>query len=136
MSKELGLELIEADTLKAGLNIPVTCQAWKQFGGLDKENAIKGLLFVRDRLRNIVRDAIYTRENILIEGAFLDPHDLMQWGQGILVVTRNYEKHHGQFFIHRQASEETKSEFAAARIVQEFLIEEATRIDIKIHENL
>lgn len=135
MSKELGLDLIEADTLKAGLNIPGTCQAWKQFGWLNKDNAVKGLLFVRESLRNVVRIGIKGKTGILIEGAFLDPQDFSSFASGLLVVTRDADKHHKQFFAHRQINEETQNEFVAARLNQEFLMEEAGQLAIKIHEN-
>ena len=84
LGKQLHVPVIEADSIKkkARKNIPRsenpflyvgTCLAYHHFGELSQENAIKGLLSVRNALREAVEQEVKNYPTCIIEGAFLDP---------------------------------------------------------------
>jgi 2-phosphoglycerate kinase len=147
IGKELGISIIEADKIKrkARENKPKreypflylgTCLAYKQFGELNKENAIKGLLTVRNALREAVEAEINTNEDMIIEGAFLDPNLVKGFGRVILITSIDEQKHKKQFLRHREKLFDFKgNEFKAARILQEYLINEAKSLGVEIVNN-
>lgn len=109
MSKDLGLPLLETDTLKDELRQLATeeespflflgtSQAYKFFGSLSLNNVIKGLKAVRSALAGRVNKEVESSDRIIIEGAFLDPDLLKDYGRLILVITSNEEQHRSQFF--------------------------------------
>ncbi|OGN03339.1 MAG: hypothetical protein A2651_02545 [Candidatus Yanofskybacteria bacterium RIFCSPHIGHO2_01_FULL_42_12] len=146
MSGNLSLPLFEADTLKEGLRKVTTkeespflflgtSQAYRHFGEFNKDNVIKGLKAVRRALAESVAEEVKNHNEVIMEGAFLDPNLLKDLGKLILVITSNEEQHRKQFFQHREESEDNISEFEAARIIQDFLIDEAKGLNVEIKEN-
>ena len=140
LGKKLDLPVFEADKLKKKVfpfqNLS-TCLAYKEFGGLTPENAKKGLFLVRDILRDTVEKEILKNSDLIMEGAFLDPNSLIKFGKPILLVTTDKDKHKRQFLKHREKLFDIyENEFKAARMIQEFLIVEATGLGIEIVENL
>lgn len=147
LRKKLGLSIIEADKIKrkARENKPRkespflylgTCLAYKQFGELNEENVIKGLMAVRNALMEAVETEIKTNEDTIIEGAFLDPNSLNKFGKVILLTTSDEQKHKKQFLKHREKLFDFKgNEFKAARILQEYSVNEAKNLGIEIINN-
>jgi len=146
MADDLKLPLFEADVLKEELRRLTTkeespflflgtCQAYREFGELNKDNAIKGLKAVRQALADRVNKEIDNLDKILIEGAFLDPNLLNNNGRMILVIAPDEEEHRNQFFEHRENNDANLEEFRAARIIQEFLVDEAGDLNLEILEN-
>lgn len=134
LGKELNLSIFEGDKLKKGE--PGTCQAYKLFGDLNEENVIKGLMFVRNALKETVNNEIEKHESLILEAAFLDPNELKNKGRIILVTNQDEKKHKEYFLKHREKLLDFKgNEFKAARIVQEYLIKEAEKLDIEIISN-
>lgn len=112
-----------------------TCQAFKLFGEFNEANAIKGLLSVRDETMERVRELI-AKNDFILEGAFLDPKDLKNYGRVILLVTKNENQHHKQFCTHREKLLDfSGNEFKSARIIQDYLIKEAKKLGVEIIEN-
>ncbi len=145
LQAKLGIPLLEADILRAEAQKNTTkekdpflfvgtCQAYKNFGELNSENCIRGLKAVRDALKDEVLSKLINYRGI-VEGAFLDPHILRGQGQMQLIVTRDEARHKNYFFQHRPESQENLDEFRAARLVQDYLIQEATELGIGIIEN-
>ena len=146
LGKKLGLSVYEGDKIKSGLRKIVskkespflylgTCKAYKQFGELNRENVIHGLLAVREALRVAVLEK-GKGHKIILEGAFLDPGILKELGRPILVTTSDEEIHKKQFLSHREKLLDfAGNEFKAARIIQSYLIDEATKLKIQIIEN-
>lgn len=147
LGKKLQIPVIEADAIKkkARKNITKnenpflylgTCLAYKQFGELSQETARKGLLAVRDALSEAVEREIKHYSKVILEGAFLDPVSIMSFGKALLLTTTNEQKHKKQFLQHQEKIFDfTRKEFKAARIVQDYLITEAKKLDIQIIEN-
>ncbi len=147
LGKELHLSVIEADKLRkpAQKNTSKkespflylgTCLAYKQFGDLNKENAIRGLLAVRQALSAAVDAEIRKSDDVIIEGAFLDPRLITQFGRVILLTTTDAQKHKKQFLSHpERLFDFAGREFKSARIVQEYLIEEAKKLGIEVVDN-
>ncbi len=111
-----------------------TKQAWRHFGELNRENVIKGLLAVRSSMRPYVDRELAKYANVIFEAAFLDPAGYSS-NDLFLVVTADKSKHRSQFFDQRQEMAETLEEFTAARMIQDYLLDEAKRLDIKVIEN-
>ena len=146
MSNDLKLPLFEADTVKDELRKLTikeespflflgTCQAYRYFGELNEENAVKGLKAVRQALADKVSEEIKKHGEVIMEGAFLDPNLIKDNGKMLLVVTTKEEQHRNQFFEHRDRGDANLEEFKAARMIQEFLINEAKDLDIEILKN-
>ena len=147
LEKELNFPVIEADKIKkkarknkSKREYPFlylgTSQAYKQFGELNKTNAIKGLMAVRHALMENVGAEIRDSKSTIIEGAFLDPNLLKKYGRVILLTTVDEQQHKKQFLQHREKLLDFKGEeFQAARLIQEFLIDEAKELDFEIVEN-
>ena len=146
IADDLGLPLFEADTLKEPLRKLTTeeespflflgtSQAFRYFGELSIENVIRGLMAVRKYLADAVGKEIKKHSEVVMEGAFLDPNLLKNNGKLILIITFNEKQHREHFFKHRENSEESLEEFKAARMIQDFLINEAKDLNIKIIEN-
>ncbi|EKD61973.1 MAG: hypothetical protein ACD_52C00327G0002 [uncultured bacterium] len=113
-----------------------TCKAYCKFGGLNKENTIKGLIAVRLALRKAVADEAKKYTAAIFEGAFLDPYSLKRLGRPILLTTANEKRHRIQFLYHVDRLLDLKSsEFKSARMIQEYLTEEAKILNIEIVDN-
>lgn len=138
LGKKLNLPVFEADKLKRRVfqNLS-TCLAYKKFGALTLKNVIKGLLLVRDTYRKVVEEEILKSSDFIIEGAFLDPNSLTEFGKPILLVTSDENKHLAQFLKHREKLLDFhKNEFKAARMIQKYLITEAENLGVEIIENV
>lgn len=112
-----------------------TKEAWRHFGEFKPENVIKGLHAVRNSMLPYVDAEIAKHENIIFEVAFLTPQAYNGKLPLILVVTRDEAKHRQQFFSKRPESHISEQGFAASRILQEFLINEAASLKVTIVEN-
>ncbi len=144
LGKQLGLPVFEADKIKDKLRetkkkeeYPFiylgTCQAYRYFGELNKENVIKGLLSVREALNQAVIDELQKHDQIIMEGAFFDPDSLKNLGRVILLTTIDEKRHRKQFLSHREKMLDIKNnQFKAARIIQGYLIEEAKSLGLEI----
>lgn len=137
LGKKLNIPVFETDKLKKKpLPKLATCLAYKTFGKLTIENAIKGLMLVRDTYREAVEQEISKYKNIIMESAFLDPNSLILIGKPVLLITSDKNKHLSQFSRHREKIFDIyKNEFRAARIIQKYLITEARKLYIEIVEN-
>lgn len=147
LGKDLGLSVVEADKIKKKARKDKsrkehpflylsTCFAYRQFGDLNKENVIKGLTAVRLALNKAVEEKIKENDNSIIEGAFLDPNSLTKFGRVILLITTDEQQHKKQFQKHREKLFDFKgNEFKSARLIQEFLIDEAKELNIEIIKN-
>lgn len=147
LEKSLDIKLFEADKLKKNarknnskeenpfLDLG-TCQAFREFGTLTEENAIKGLSAVRNALKNAVLEKIKEEKDLILEGAFLDPYSLKEKGKVILLTTLDEKRHKDQFYKHREKLLDLRGEeFKAARIIQEYLIKEAKELGVEIIDN-
>src|SRR3989344_1697633 len=92
MSNDLKLPLFEADTLKDELRKLTTkeespflflgtCQAYRHFGELNEDHALKGLKAVRRAFADRVNEEIQKHDEFIMEGAFLDPNLLKDSGK-------------------------------------------------------
>jgi len=147
LGKQYNLLVIEGDKLKklARQNIPKsqnpflylgTCQAWQEFGKLNENNAIKGLLAVRQAYIDFISQYLQDKENFIFEAAFLGPNIIENNDRCFLLITSDETQHRRQFYHHREKLLDFKGdEFKAARLVQEYLIAEAKKLGIQIIEN-
>ncbi|MDP1743154.1 MAG: hypothetical protein Q8L51_00005, partial [Candidatus Amesbacteria bacterium] len=90
---------------------------------------------VRDTYRDIVEQEITKHDDLIMEGAFLDPNSLIKFGKPMLLIISDEDKHKRQFLKHREKLLDIhNNEFKTARIIQDFLINEAKGLGIEIVE--
>jgi 2-phosphoglycerate kinase len=146
LKNKLGFSLLEADILRAEAQkdktpdkdpflFVGTCQAYKYFGKINRENCIKGLVAVREAMGPIVEDRMRGSVDLIVDGAFLDPNELKDYGKMILITAVDEEKHRRDYFQNRPHEQDKIDEFNSARLVQEYLIKEAQDLNIKIIDN-
>ena len=137
LSKNLNLPIIEGDKVKKSTGVVLgTCQAYKKFGPLNQTNVIKGLLYVRDLYRTALIDKIANKNEFILECAFLDPLSFIKVGRVILMTSQDEKLHRTYYLKHRdKLLDLSGDEFAAARIIQEYLIKEAIKLNIEITDN-
>lgn len=147
LGKELGIPVIEGDKIKDKARrvlskseypfvYQTTCTAYKQFGPLNSENAVKGLLAVRAALKDAVLAEIKDEDSFILEAAFLDPGSLKDLGEIMLLTVPDESHHRKQFLTHLDKRFDlSQSEFKAARLIQNYLVSEAKNLGIKINEN-
>ena len=147
LGKHLNMPTIEMDRLKRKVRkgksknkSPFlylgTCKAYQKFGDLSDKNTVKGLLAVRLALKKAVADEVKKHRSAVFEGAFLDPHLLTQLGKPILLIASDEKRHRKQFLHHIDRLLDLKgNEFKSARLVQEYLIKEAEKLNIQIVDN-
>ncbi len=149
LSKILNLPVIEGDKIKSLARkgkpkdkFPFlylgTSQAFGEFGKLSEETAIKGLLAVRETLKEFVKTEVDKQhgKGFILEAAFLDPNLLKNSGEAVLITVPDKARHKRQFLSHREkVFDFSGSEFKAARIVQEYLVPEAKGLNIPILVN-
>ena len=110
--------------------------AFRKFGDLTQENVTNGLRAVRKHMDPYIQREVEKYPNeLIIECAFLDPEPFVGIGRIILLTKRDEEAHRRQFFADREENESGLEHFRAARIIQDFLIEEAVRHSFEIIEN-
>lgn len=72
---------------------------------------------------------------LIMEAAFLDPHELSVIGECVLVVTTNEDRHRMHYLQHRDPSENNIQAFHVARMLQEHLLQEADALGVSVVEN-
>lgn len=148
LQKKLGFPLVEADYLrkvvaqkeKTREEDPFvylgTSEAFCHFGSLNEENVTKGLKAVRHSMAPyVIKEIEKYNDNLIMEGAFLDPKLLNDIGTLILVITSDENKHCQQYFEHRDRNKNQLESFKAVRIIQNYFLQEAQNSPIKIIEN-
>lgn len=147
LGKRLRIPVVEADTIKRKIRKSKpkdqspflhlgTCKAFTLFGELTEENAIKGMLAVRNAFRDAVIKEVKLQGDLILEGAFLDPISLKKFGKVVLLTTIDKDRHRRQFLHHREKLPDiTMSEFKAARMVQKHLFKEAQKLGADILDN-
>ncbi len=147
LKEKMNYSLVEADTLRVLAQKNTTREenpfaymgtsgAFRKFGDLTEENVIKGLKAVRQNMVPYIHEEIEKYPNeLILECAFLDPEQVMSKGRIILLTKKDEEAHRRQFFAHREENEKSLEHFKAARIIQDFLIEEAKKYNVEIVEN-
>ncbi|PIZ47624.1 hypothetical protein COY32_01300 [candidate division WWE3 bacterium CG_4_10_14_0_2_um_filter_41_14] len=148
LGKTYGYTVIEGDTIKTLARKGKTkrtdpflfwgtCLAYKHFGDMTMQNAINGLLGVRAALKDYVDQTVKSQpDTIIFEAAFVDPHSYCNNSKVFLVVTLDEKLHKKQFLSHREKLLDIKqNEFKSARMIQEFLIQEAQQLGVTIIEN-
>lgn len=110
--------------------------AFRKFGNLTEDNVIKGLNAVRKTMLPYIDKEIkkYTHK-LILEGAFLDPQQIINNGKVILLTTNNELCHYKHFFAHRDKNKNSLEHFKAARMIQDFLIKEAKNYPVEIIDN-
>jgi 2-phosphoglycerate kinase len=113
-----------------------TSGAFRKFGDLTEENVINGLKAVRQNMVPYIQQEIEKYPNkLILECAFLDPRQVVGKGKIILLTKMDEDSHRKQFFAHRDVNEKGLEHFKAARIIQDFLLEEAKNYSVEIVEN-
>lgn len=147
LQKQTGLELLEGDYLcevvargeKTEEEDPFlycgTKQAWRKFGDLNEENVYKGLFAVRNSMKPYVTKELAKHDSLILEASFLDPTAYKDEAKLFLLVTHDEDQHRKQFFKTRRENQETQEGFAATRIIQNYLVEEAAKLPVIVIEN-
>lgn len=147
LQKILGYENLELDQVRREAQIGkdeqtypflfnFTTSAWQKFGKLSEDSAIKGLLAIREAIQPFVLKEVKRHHRpVIAEAAFLDPSIISQMGQCFLITCPDKSQHYNQFFVHRNQSSETDLQFEAAKFIEEYLIQEAKRLDTPILVN-
>lgn len=147
LKKKIDYLLIEGDNLRVLAQKDKTREeypfaymgitgAFRKFGDLTEENVIKGLRAVRKNMIPYIKEELEKYPSkLILECAFLDPEQVVGKGKLILLTKKDLEGHRKQFFAHREANEKSIEHFKAARIIQNFLIEEAKNYNVEIVEN-
>lgn len=147
LKEKLGYPLVEGDTLRVLAQKGKTREedpfaymgisgAFRKFGDLTEENVIKGLNAVRENMVPYIQEEIERYpDELIFECAFLDPEQVIGKGKLILLTKKDEESHRKQFFAHREENEKSLEHFKAARIIQNYLIEEAKKYNVEIVEN-
>jgi 2-phosphoglycerate kinase len=113
-------------------------EAWKKFGVLNKDNAVKGFLAVRQAFQKYIAEELNKYSvGYIAEAVYVDPNLVTKDNHAAitLIVAKNEALHYSHFFLHRDHSEEEDNQFKAARFVQDYLIKEADRLGINLAEN-
>jgi len=139
LSKEKDIPLWEADDLRATARSEHTreedpfvylgtTEAYKEFGELNRENVIKGLLAVRSAMWPFIERRAKGFESLIIEAAFIDPFKAREYGDVRLVVEMDDKKYEGQFFKNRERTKETLDSFIAAKWIRDYMVGEKTNL--------
>lgn len=113
-----------------------TCEAYSEFGDLDYRNVAKGLLAVRQALNDAVLTEISKHDKLILEAAFLNPAQLKNFGEVILLTTIDEKAHEKRFLNHfEKRFDIQRNEFRAARLAQQYLIQEARKLEVEVVEN-
>lgn len=127
--------LVHGDNIRDG-GYPGTKTAWRKYGSLTKENAIKGLHDVREYMQKDVHDKLAELDEFIFEAVFIDPAQYHTKATIFLIVTTDEADHRKHFFERWPETDERIESFRAVRIIQEYLIEEAKDLGIKIIHNI
>ena len=113
-------------------------EAWKKFGELNQDTAVKGFLAVRAAFQKYISEELNQHgPGYIAEVVYIDPNIMVEDEDTItmLVVTKDEKFHYSHFFLHRDHSQEEDNQFKAARYIQDYLVEEANKLGINILEN-
>lgn len=110
-------------------------EAYRIFGELDKKNVIKGLKAVRRNMSPYILKEINQNDYLIMEASFIDPKITKKYGEIFLIVIKDLSLHKNNFFKGRIENNSTRGSFRASRIIQQFLIKEAKRLDIPLLSN-
>lgn len=146
ITRRLNLPKYELDLIKASAQKSTTkdkdpfiylgtCQAWQAFGGKNIDKTKLGLNAVRQSVLKYIKD-LYTQNEGVFEGAFIDPFDTQKLGQTILIIVQSELVHRSQFFKDREVTQSTIDEFDVARMLQEHLKREALNLGVRIWSEL
>lgn len=133
MHAKTGIYLIEGDFIR--IPYPATKYAWRKFGSLTKENAIRGLLYVRDYMHKDVDKVLDKHKEVILEAVFIDPVKYHNRAKMYLLVCTDEATHRKQFFKKRAETDESRENFLAIRMIQEFLLNEAKKLKVKVIQN-
>lgn len=132
LQNKTGIPLIEGDYIRP---YPATKFVWRKYGSLTKENAIKGLKYVRVYMQKDVDRVLVKHDKVILEAVFIDPALYRNKAKVFLLVCLDEDTHKKQFFEQRKETDESKQNFTAARMIQEYLLEEAQKLNVKIINN-
>jgi len=147
LSSALNIEYFEADLIRRDAqkektleNEPFfflpTTEAYKGIGERTQRNVIDGMLNVRLAFKDSIDKYLFTHSrDIIIESAFLDPGNLKNKGIVILLTISAETKHKKQFLVHRTIESFSNGQFENARMIQNYFISEASRLNIPIIDN-
>jgi 2-phosphoglycerate kinase len=147
LKEKMNCPLVEADALRVLAQKDKTREedpfaymgttgAFRKFGDLTEENVIQGLKAVRKNMVPYIQQEIEKYSNeLILECAFLDPEQVIGKGKIILLTKQDEEAHRKQFFAHREENEKSLEHFKAARIIQDYLVEESKKYNVEIVEN-
>lgn len=128
-----GIPLVEGDYIKTPY--PATKFAWRKYGPLTKENAVKGLHYVREYMDRYVDETLAKHQTLILESVFINPIKYHTTATMFLVVSPAEAMHRKQFFAHREETNESIENFKAIRMIQEYLLEEARWLNVVVVRN-
>lgn len=98
-----------------------TTEAWKEFGPLNAQTAIQGLLAVRSALKPYIDEALSeVPPNVIAEATFLEPKM-----PAVLITCRNEKMHNKCYYAIREHTELRDLRFTVSRSIQDYLIADA-----------
>jgi len=108
-----------------------TTEAWKKFGPLNYKNVVKGLVGIRQAFKPFIEQELAKYSgNVIAEAVFVEPSE-----SAVLITNSDEELHYNNFFVHRKRNKDADLQFQAARLMQDFLIQEAKEKSLTIVEN-
>ena len=116
---------------------PGTKSAWRKYGSLTKKNVVSGLDYVREYMSADVSIIFSKADRTIFEAVFIDPDQYYDKTNVFLIVTLDEDEHREHFFepVYRKETDETKENFLAVRMIQDYLIEEAKSLNVKVIHN-
>ena len=107
---------------------------WK--GKIKKgKEAVLILKTMKNKVAMVRKEIEKYSDKLILEAAFLDPKELSKFGELILIVTTDETKHRTQYYKHRDVVTYPEEKFLCARMIQEYLLEEAKNFTVKVVEN-
>jgi len=108
-----------------------TTKAWRKFGPLNYKNVVKGLVGIRQAFKPFIEQELARYNgNVIAEAVFVEPS-----ASAILITNSDEELHYNNFFVHRKHNKDADLQFQAARLMQDFLVQEAKEKGLTIVEN-
>jgi 2-phosphoglycerate kinase len=144
LKKRYNFDLVDADTIqerarngkdkqKEPFLFHDITEAYKEFGDPTKENVIKGLKAVREVMHPYIIGHLQSQTiDMIVEGSFVTPSLCRAYGPLYLVINQNPKIYEMRFFEHREKTPEMLTAFQNARIMQNYLMEEAYGLSIQI----
>ena len=114
-----------------------TTEAWKRFGELSEDTAVKGFLAVRQAFQKYIWSELSLHgDGYIAEATYIDPKSILEDDSKVtLLITSDERLHYSHFFLHRPRSDEEDSQFKAARWIQDYLINEAASLGVTVLDN-